>query len=662
MELNQIERNLFTLTVSSDSLSSILTNGGIKIGKTLSVNGCALIKGTTDFKGAVNIKSLLKTTGISNTSDITSTGNLNVSGNVKFAKTDGKFDLHSPTRFLNTSSESVRIYGGIVVDKSLQAYSTSTENLTSTFSNLGDIQCTSIKINTSSKSNVTGINHLEANSCKITDSIYSNTLQTDTIQAKSCNLEGDLKVSNVNSKSLTCADINSSGVMNLKGDLKAGGYMSIGTLSSKPTVQKHCIIGNVKIQGAVNIDLDSKIFGSLDVSDNVNITGSTSITKSLAVNHNLTVKGNGVVGGYFCIDNQLDSSAYDKGALVVKGGVGIGKNLFVARDITIGKQLYVYSNFSVFGRGIFSSTVDSTAPSTGCMVISGGVGIMKSVNIGNNLQVDGSIQASDLHSNSITIAGTDDSVSFNSGALVVKGGISISKSLLCGSDALFIKKVKTMGQLHVSSQLDSTNHQTGALVVDGGMGISKNVYIEQDLTVKRNLSTDKLTTKNDIKCNNIAIKDINGLCTISGIVSGLRLVANPKDKQRYFTSFDLFSLGSTYTDPNVEALQIFNDSNGHFHVSTRSSGSGKTGDLTLQSGFTGANLTLHSTGSIELSGSGIILSNTSKTLEIELQVPNDESSDQSERYTLILPKTAPPKGVRSTLVCDENGQLIWQRF
>jgi len=77
------------------------------------------------------------------------------------------------------------------------------------------------------------------------------------------------------------------------------------------------------------------------------------------------------------ISDTTQSTSTTTGALIVTGGVGIAKNLFVG------------GNFAVTGVTTITDTTQSTDKDTGALVIEGGVGIEKNTNIGGNLGVEG---------------------------------------------------------------------------------------------------------------------------------------------------------------------------------------------------------------------------------------------------------------------------------
>jgi hypothetical protein len=233
-----------------------------------------------------------------------------------------------------------------------------------------------------------------------------------------------------------------------------------------------------------------------------------------------------------------DSNACTNGALVVNGGVGIAKNLFVcananiAGDVAIngGDLTSTASTFNLLGQSTninfgassqniligsanstsdvtILSTQESTSCTTGALVINGGVGIAKNLNLCGILSINNTTQSTDC----------------TTGALVVAGGVGIAKDLfVCGNATItgdaainggdltstasnfnllqqsttigfgYTSQVINMGGISAVSTVvingsqDSTSCSTGALRVIGGVGIAKNLFVCGDINVSSN--------------------------------------------------------------------------------------------------------------------------------------------------------------------------------
>ena len=89
------------------------------------------------------------------------------------------------------------------------------------------------------------------------------------------------------------------------------------------------------------------------------------------------------------LGGATDASSTTTGTLIVTGGVGVAKKLYVGTDL------------AVTANTTLSGTTDSSSSTTGAVIISGGAGIAKNVYVGGDLQVTGNV----------TILGSNSSIS-----------------------------------------------------------------------------------------------------------------------------------------------------------------------------------------------------------------------------------------------------------
>lgn len=145
--------------------------------------------------------------------------------------------------------------------------------------------------------------------------------------------------------------------------------------------------------------------------------------------------------------NTASSYSVDNNGLIVRGGVGIAKTLYV------------------------NTAAASTNVNTGAVVAVGGLGIGGNANIGGNTTIGGNLVATGgatvaalNSSGNVDISGvlrvqnTQSSTSIGSGALTVTGGAGVAGNLNVG------------GNVRVSSLTNSLNVTSGAVIVAGGSG------------------------------------------------------------------------------------------------------------------------------------------------------------------------------------------------
>ena len=176
----------------------------------------------------------------------------------------------------------------------------------------------------------------------------------------------------------------------------------------------------------------------------------------------------------------------------------------------------------------FSKTINitqgtqSTSTTTGDLVISGGVGIAKSVFIGGNLTVSGTFNGGAVDFGNIQIAKTtNNTLDTSTGNLIldstggtvevadnltVVGVASVTGNVTLGnatSDATTVS-----GTLAVQSTTNSSSKTTGALIVSGGVGINNDLHVGGDITA---FASSDINLKENINVIPNALDKINSI-------------------------------------------------------------------------------------------------------------------------------------------------------
>lgn len=218
-------------------------------------------------------------------------------------------------------------------------------------------------------------------------------------------------------------------------------------------------------QSRVGINQVNPLY-QLDVNGDLHASAAVQFDASLDVNGSVQFNNTLDVDGITNLKSTLESTNVNSGALVVDGGVGVEKNLNVGGSGVIG------------GRFDVDNVDQSTSTTTGAAVIDGGLGVGKNLNIGGSGVIAGRLD----------VDNTQESTSPSSGAVVVDGGLGVAKDINSGGSGTFA------GRLDVDDQTDSTSTGTGAVVVDGGVGIVKNLNVGQNVKVSGNLELDAQIT------------------------------------------------------------------------------------------------------------------------------------------------------------------------
>jgi hypothetical protein len=184
----------------------------------------------------------------------------------------------------------------------------------------------------------------------------------------------------------------------------------------------------------------------------VDTTGGTEVTKKASFD----VIADYVIGTFGSI-NQASTTEYG----LIKVGITLQIN-------TVTGVLNVADSPTWVSQRL-SGTIAATSPTTGTLVVSGGVGV------GGAIAVAGGIKVTD---------GTN-SLTTSSGAITVEGGIGVAKDLTIGGTLRFSNAIGSVAgnQIKILSSVDSSSTQTGALVIQGGAGVAGNVYVGGDLFV-----------------------------------------------------------------------------------------------------------------------------------------------------------------------------------
>ncbi|MEJ7738359.1 MAG: hypothetical protein WKF97_13100 [Chitinophagaceae bacterium] len=302
--------------------------------------------------------------------------------------------------------------------------------------------------------------------------------------------------------------------------------------------------GITNLNSALNVNNGSatKLTGSLQVDGvtnlnsalNVNNGSPTLLTGTLQVNKDATFKEHVV------LDNPAyNSTSISTGALVVNGGVGIGKNLNVGGASTFG------GSASFGGAVTITDLTESVSTTTGALIIGGGVGIGKRLNVGgggifektlgvtgattlsSTLDVTGATTLGSILD--VTGATTLSSTLGVTGAttlsntLGVAGATNLNSTLGVTGAASLSNTLSVSGITSITNATPSTSTATGALIVSGGLGIGQNLNVGGSFT-----TSGPMTINNTLAAN--------GQVTIT---------ANPGGGESVYTAYPLQVQGST---------------------------------------------------------------------------------------------------------------------
>ena len=150
-------------------------------------------------------------------------------------------------------------------------------------------------------------------------------------------------------------------------------------------------------------------------------------------------------------------------------------------------DLYVGSAATV------TATTESTSSSTGALVVSGGVGIAKSLVVGGNISCAGTITYDDVtHIDALGISTFREGVNVTAGGVTISGGgldivgltTGLSVSGVATLAAVTATTITGSGALTITDTTESTSKDTGAIILNGGIGCEKNLNVGTAVTME----------------------------------------------------------------------------------------------------------------------------------------------------------------------------------
>ena len=188
------------------------------------------------------------------------------------------------------------------------------------------------------------------------------------------------------------------------GNVYVGGYLAVLTTATILGTENatSTSTGALRLEGGLGVGQDLFAQNGIFVSGAANTSTVGGNSLQITNGGGLGISGSAVIQGLVYLENTTDSNAVDTGALVVRGGVGIEKNLTVDTVAV-------------------ASTVLATDETTGALTVAGGVGIAGNLVIGATDSSTGTTA-----SNALVVAGGG----YFGGDLSVKGTAVIEGDLL----------------------------------------------------------------------------------------------------------------------------------------------------------------------------------------------------------------------------------------
>lgn len=300
-------------------------------------------------------------------------------------------------------------------------------------------------------------------------------------------------------------------------------FSSVGINTNNPTVA-------LDVRGGAYIGTSLTVNDSVFINKNLFTTGIATFGNSVGVSGNLTVGAESYFLGITTIANELNvfGPTIISDSLVVSQGTNLNSNLTVSGISNLYSSLYVNAAAFIQSNLFVSSIQQSTSKDTGAVVIEGGVGIEKNLYIGGILDVLSSTRlGSSLRVLGEATLETNLGVggdSIFSGTVRVDGDTTLNLDLSVGGFAYFYNDLYGYGptylynSLYVGGQTQIGNN----LEVYGTGYFEGETYINNLLTVNGPAVVNSTLDVNEISNFNSTI-NVNGSASINSDlnVSGL---------------------------------------------------------------------------------------------------------------------------------------------
>lgn len=220
--------------------------------------------------------------------------------------------------------------------------------------------------------------------------------------------------------------------------------------------------------------------------------------------------------GYIYLNNTIGSGDSNSGAMVVKGGVGIGENLNVAGDVNVDLDLFVARNTRL-GDDIDDDmvTIDAITTINGATTINNTLDVTDAVWMGSTLDVDGAttlnstLNVSDVATFESDVFAKDNLYVTNNteigGTLEVDGATTLNSTLQVVDNAQFDADVNVDGATTLNDILDVD----GATTLNNTLNVAGNAHFESPVTMSSTLDVDGAVNLNDAVT-------VDGLATFDG--------------------------------------------------------------------------------------------------------------------------------------------------
>lgn len=155
--------------------------------------------------------------------------------------------------------------------------------------------------------------------------------------------------------------ITKEGEINMGGSLEVGVDLLVGNdaiINNDLRVENNLSVGNdVDVENDLNVDIDITVGNNASVGNNLDVDNNVSIGNDAKIENDLIVTNNITGGGLIHFTNATESTTKDNGAVLIEGGVGIEKNVNIGGTLGVegtsaGFMAHIYNADGSNGDGL----------------------------------------------------------------------------------------------------------------------------------------------------------------------------------------------------------------------------------------------------------------------------------------------------------------------
>ena len=451
-------------------------NVNVTIHADMSMNGMFYNTGGMDIDAGVSLTGNLTQVGdidltgdITQTGDVSQTGTLTVSGDTKI---NNKFNVDAGTGNLDMSGN-LTVHGTSALNDNV----TIADDKNLTMGGSGAFTTGDGDVGLNGNVTIADAKHLAMTGAG------EFTTGTGAVA-----LKGDTTIDG--SKTFTVG----TGASNLGGSLTVTGTTTLNDNVSINT-GKNLTMGNGAGEfttgtGAVALNGNTTIDGSKTFTVG---TGASNLGGSLAVTGITTLNGNTSITGAKTFTVGSGAVNLGTGTVAIGGNVTIatGKNILMqgASTLTTGTGVTTIKGTTTAEDVVsISKDIDASGTTDGALVVSGGVGIAKKLFVGGNTKLTGDFEVND----NFRVTASNGNTELDGTLKVMNGGndrfsVATDGSFSAGSDGAKFK-VSSSGQTEIEDTTGSSTTATGSLIVKGGVGIAENINVGGTTSLEDNVT------------------------------------------------------------------------------------------------------------------------------------------------------------------------------